>query len=44
MSHSTQNRLFRRRSPSQSLGLVLKKLNLTQQRHIFTNQKKCCTT
>jgi len=31
-------------SPSQSLGLVCKKLNLTQQKHAFTNQKKCTTT
>jgi len=29
--------------PSQSLGLVWKKLNLTQQRHTFTNQKKSTT-
>jgi len=26
-------------SPSQSLGLVWKKLNLTQQQHAFANQK-----
>jgi len=31
-------------SPGQSLGLVWKKLNLTQQKHTFTNQKKCTTT
>ena len=31
-------------SPSQSLGLVWKKLNLTQQKHAFTNQKKCSAT
>jgi len=31
-------------SPSQSLGLVWKKLNLTQQKHVFTSQKKCITT
>ena len=43
-SHSTQNRSFRRRSPSQSLGLVWKKLNPTQQKHIFTSQKTCTTT
>jgi len=30
--------------PSQYLGLVWKKLNLTQQKHAFTNQKKCTTT
>jgi len=43
---STQNRSFHRRSPSQSLGLVIgmEKLNLTQQKHTFTNQKKCTTT
>jgi len=44
MSHSTQNRLFQRRSPSQSLGFVWNKLNLTHQKHTFTNQKKCTTT
>jgi len=31
-------------SPSQSLALVWKKLNLTQQMHAFTNQKKCTAT
>jgi len=31
-------------SPSQSLGLVRKKLNITQQKHAFTNQKKCTST
>jgi len=30
-------------SPSQSLGLVLNKLSLTQQKHAFTNRKKCTT-
>jgi len=30
--------------PSQSLGLVWKKLNLTQQKHAFTNHKRCTTT
>ena len=30
-------------SPSQSIGLM-EKLNLTQQKHAFTNQKKCTTT
>jgi len=30
--------------PSQSVRLVWKKLNLTQQKHAFTNQKKCTTT
>jgi len=43
MSHSTQNRSFRRRSQSQYLGLVWKKLNLTQQKHTFINQKKHTT-
>jgi len=43
MSHLTQYRSFRRRSPSQSLGSVWKK-NLTQQKHTHTNQKKCTTT
>ena len=44
-SHSTQNMSFWGRSPSQSLGLVWKKqkLNLTQQKHTFTNQTKCTT-
>jgi len=36
MPHLTQNII--------SLGLVWKKLNLTQQKHAFTNQKKCTTT
>ena len=31
-------------SPSQSLGFVWKKLNPTQQKHAFANQKKCTTT
>jgi len=31
-------------SSSQSLGLVWKKLNVTQQKHTFTNRKKCITT
>jgi len=46
MSHSTQNRSFQRHAPSQSLGLLLdmEKLNLTQQKHTFINQKKCTTT
>jgi len=35
---------FREVSPSQSFGLVWKKLNLTQQKQAFTNQKKCTTT
>jgi len=50
-SHSTQNRLFRRPSPSQSLGLVkanllawYEKPNVTQQKHTFANQKKRKTT
>jgi len=40
-SHSTQTRSFRTRC--QSPGLVWKKLNLTQQKHVFTNQMKCTT-
>jgi len=43
MTHSTQNRSFW----SQYLGMVddgMEKLNLTQQKHIFTNQKKYRTT
>jgi len=43
-SHLTQNRSLRSGFPSQSLGLVWKKLNLTQQKHASTNQKKCTTT
>ena len=31
-------------SSSQSLGLVWKKLNLTEEKHTFTNQKKCTKT
>ena len=31
-------------SPSQSIGLVRKKLNLTQRKHAFTNQKKRTAT
>jgi len=30
--------------PSESPGLVWKKLNLTQQKNAYTNQKKCTTT
>jgi len=46
MSHSTQNKSFRRCSPSQCLGLVvgMEKQNLTQQKHTVTNQMKCTTT
>jgi len=42
----TQNKIghFGDVSPCQSLGLVRKKLNLTQQIHAFTSQKKCATT
>jgi len=35
---------FRDVFPSQSFGLVWKKLNLKQQKHAFTNQHKCTTT
>ena len=35
---------FGEAAPSQSLGLVWKKLNPTQQKHEFTNQKKCKAT
>jgi len=43
--HSTRNRSFWRSFPSQSLGLVWKKKqNLTQQKHTYSNQKKCTTT
>jgi len=37
-SHMTQNRSFWRRSSSQSLGIVLKKLNLTQQKQTTQEQ------
>jgi len=45
MSHSTQNRSFQRHSPKPItwLGKHGKKLNLTQQKHTITNQKKCTT-
>jgi len=39
MSHSTQNRSFRRHLSSWSLGLVLKKLNPTQQKQTTPEQK-----
>jgi len=38
MSHTTQNRSFREGLPSQSLGLELKKLNLTQQKQTTKNK------
>ena len=46
MSHPTQSRSFGRRFPKSVswLGMDGKKLNLTQQKHAFTNQKKCATT
>jgi len=44
-SHFTQNRSFRRHFPKPICWLVMeKKLNLTQKKHAFTNQKKCTTT
>jgi len=42
--HSTQNRRFQRRFPKPISRLGMKKLNLKQQKHAFTNQKKCTTT
>jgi len=41
--HPTQHKIghFADICPSQSLGLVWKKLNITQQKDTFTNQKKC---
>jgi len=44
--HPTKHKIghFGDISPSRSLGLVWKKLNLTQQKHAFTNEKKCTTT
>jgi len=44
MPHSIKHRSLWRRSPSQSLGLVWKNKNLTQQKHTFTNQNKRTTT
>jgi len=44
MSYSTQNRLFRRRLPKPISWLGMEKLNLTQQKHAFTNQNKCSAT
>jgi len=41
-SYSTRNRVIS--TESQSLGLVWKKLNLSQQKHALMNQKKCTTT
>jgi len=43
---STRHKIghFKDVSPSQSLGLVWKKLNLTQEKHAFTRQKKRTTT
>ena len=44
MSHSTQNTSLRRRFPKPVSWLGMeKKLNLTHQKHTFTNQKKCTT-
>jgi len=43
-SVTSMGKLYLFPSPSQSLGVVWKKLNLTQQKHAFTNQKKCTTT
>ena len=44
--HPTRHKIghFRDVSPSQSLALVWKKLNLIEQKHAFANQKKCSTT
>ena len=43
MSRSTQNRSFWRRRKANLLAWY-GKLNLTQQKHTFNNQKKCITT
>jgi len=42
-SQSTQNRYFKD-FPKRISWLGMEKLNLTQQKHAFTNQKKCTTT
>jgi len=45
MSHSTQNMPFRGSFPKPISWLGMgKKLNLTQQKHAYTSQKKCTTT
>jgi len=45
LSHSTQTRSFRKHFPKPISWLgTEKKLNLTQQKHTFINQKKCTTT
>ena len=44
--HPTRHKIghFGDVSPSQSLGLAWRTLNLTQQKHAFTNKKKCAAT
>ena len=44
--HTTRHTIdhFRDVSPSQSLGSIRKYVNLTQQKHALTDQKKCTTT
>jgi len=44
VSHPTQHKIghFRDVSPSQSLGMAWKKLNITQQKHTFSNQNLRC--
>jgi len=45
MPHSAQNRSFWRRAPKPISWLGTEKENLAaQQKHAFTNQKKCTTT
>jgi len=41
--HSTQNRSFQS-FPKPISWLGMEKLNLTQQKHTFTNQNKCTAT
>jgi len=43
-SHLTQNSSLWRRFPKPNSWLGMKKQNLTQQKHAFTNQTKCTTT
>jgi len=43
-SHSTQNGSFRRHFPKPISWPGMEKLNRTQQKHTFTNRKKCKTT
>jgi len=43
-SHSTQKVAFGRHFPEPISWLSVKKINLTQQKHVLTNQTKCTPT